>query len=171
MRLQENLLNRPINNTQTALSAAQFNQQYAAQCAVWQRSPLQIRPGQEMAYLELGNEEDFAAQAFLQTLQQQGVSIKKYDGKPADLLVAVCFSNYKAFKGHINLSAAEQAALSRAATTCKQSVFVSFGSPFGTEKIAALQARLFCFSPAEQMQVCAAEILLGKQTANGKMPV
>ena len=120
--------------------------------------------------MELGNEEDFAAQAFLATLQANGIKVKKYDGCPADTLLAVSFSNYKAFKGHINLSGVEQNSLIRATENSKQSLFISFGSPFGSEKINALCARLFCFSPAEEMQICAAQILCDKQTAQGKMP-
>lgn len=153
------------------LTPAQFNQKYAPQCSVWQGTPLTWTAGQEVAYLELGNEEDFAAQAFLRQLKANGIQVKKFDANSADILLAVSFSNYKAFKGHINLTTDEQNALSRAAAASRQSVFVSFGSPFGTEKINALTARLFCFSPAEEMQTCAADVLCGKEKAKGKMPV
>lgn len=170
-KLQDALIKKVSASVILGKSAAQFNAAYAPQCAVWQGEQIQLHPGQKVAYLELGNEEDFAAQAFLQALAQRGVSVQKYDGSAADVLLAVSFSNYKAFKGHINLSAEEQAALARAAGACKQSIFISFGSPFGTEQIAPLSARLYGFSPAEPMQICAADILLGRAKPTGKMPV
>lgn len=169
-RLQDALYARLTRTPKQGLSASEFNQKYAAHCAVWQGAPLTLKPGGAIAYLELGNEEDFAARAFLNALKSAGIQIKKPDDK-ADALVAVSFSNYKAFKGRINLSTEEQNALARAASKYKQSVFVSFGSPFGAEDVARLTARLFLFSPAEEAQICAADILLGKQTAKGNMPV
>jgi len=169
-KLQDKL-SAPFSPAATGLSAAQFNARYSAACAVWCGEKILLSAGQKAAYLELGNEEDFAAQTFLRTLQANGVRIEKYDGTPADILLAVSFSNYKAFKGHINLSSAEQTLLARAASQSQKSIFISFGSPFGSEKIADLSARLYCFSPAEEMQQCAAAILCGQQTARGKMPV
>ena len=168
-KLQNELADRAGKSMQSGLPAADFNTRYSAACSVWSGQKIALTTGQEIAYLELGNEEDFAAHAFLQTLQQQGISVKKYDGA-ADILLAVSFSNYKAFKGRINLSDEQQQLLAKAAAQSKQSIFISFGSPFGTEKIGRLTARLFCFSPAEEMQICAAEILCAKKTAQGKIP-
>lgn len=167
---QDTLLLRLSQQPQKALSPKQFNQRYAAQGAVQTGNPFCLTAEQEVSYLELGNEEAFAATAFLQTLQKQGIKIKKFDGK-ADTLLAVSFSNYKAFKGHINLSADEQHLLNQAAAASKQSAWISFGSPFGSEKAAALSTRLYLFSPAQEAQICAAEILLGKQQARGQMPI
>lgn len=156
-RLQNALADKLKKPAREGLRAAQFNQTYAAACSVWQGSPITLTPGDEIAYLELGNEENFAAQVFLNALKECGVRIKKFDGK-AQTLVAVSFSNYKAFKGHINLSEQERRTLAGAAQQSKQSVFVSFGSPFGTENLP-LTARLFLFSPADEAQVYAAQAL------------
>lgn len=153
-----------------ALPAAQFNRRYAARCAVAQGAVPTLQAGQTVHYLELGNEEELAAQAFLQDLRAQGVCIKKYTGQPVHTLLAVSFSNYKAFKGHINLSASEREALARAAAQAQCNVFISFGSPFGSEDLPAVQGRLFLFSPAEEAQSCAADILLGRQQAGGQWP-
>lgn len=168
-RLQDALAARLARAPKQGLPGARFNAKYAASCAVLQGSLLTLKPGGAAAYLELGNEEDFAAQTFLNALKKAGIQIKK-PGEKADALVAASFSNYKAFKGHINLSPEEKRTLSRAAAQYPKSVFVSFGSPFGAENISALTARLFMFSPALEAQVCAADILLGKQKATGVMP-
>ncbi len=167
--LQEKLWGR--TPCKTGLPAADFNRTYANACAVWQGCTDTLQPGQEIAYIELGNEEALAAQFFIKALQEQGISVKKWEGKKTDTLLAVSFSNYKAFKGHINLSAAEKTRLMQATQHSQKSIFISFGSPFGTENIPSLHARLFCFSPAAEMQICAAHILLGRQQALGKMPV
>ena len=169
-KLQDELITHLHTPVKNGLTAKQFNTRYAPDCAVWSGEKIKLSAGQEITYLELGNEEDFAATAFLQTLQKNGISVKKYDGAAANVLLAVSFSNFKAFKGHINLSADEQKVLTQAASQCKQSVFISFGSPFGSEKIDALSARLFCFSPATEMQICAADILCGKQIVKGNFP-
>ena len=169
-KLQENLAEKLHAPSLTGLSAADFNARYAAHAAVQQGEKITLNPGQKIAYLEVGNEENFAAKTFLAALQARGIVIQKYDGNAASVLVAVSFSNYKAFKGHINLSQQEQTLLSDAAAHSRKSIFVSFGSPFGTEKIN-LSARLFCFSPAEEMQICAADILCGQQKAQGKWPL
>lgn len=154
---------------QTGLTAAQFNAKYAASCTVWQGAPLKLNSKSTAAYLELGNEENFAAQDFLNALRNAGLSIKK-TGEKADVLIAASFSNYKAFKGHINLSETERERLAHASAQYKQSVFIGFGSPFGAENINQLTAKLFLFSPARQAQTCAADILLGRKKAGGKMP-
>lgn len=159
------------HKTRQGLDAADFNRQYASYCVVWHKEPFKLLNEQEVSYLELGNEESFAAQVFLQTLQKNGVRIKKWEGTPTDILLAVSFSNYKAFKGHINLSMQEQQQLSQASKKSRKSIFISFGSPFGTETINTLTTRLFCFSPADEMQQCAADILCGKQTAKGSWPL
>lgn len=165
---QDQLVNHLLHTPKIGLSADAFNTRYCTRCAVWQGQALSLLPGQKVSYLELGNEESFVAQSFLQALQDQGVQVKKFDGQ-ADTLLAVSFSNFKAFKGHINLSSEEKTRLTQAALNAKRSLFISFGSPFGTEKIP-LSARLFMSSPATQAQICAAQILCGKVSAKGTYP-
>jgi len=168
-KLQDELAQRLDRPSKTGLSATQFNTRCAPDCAIWQGKKITLSPTQKISYLELGNEEDFAAQTFLSALQAHNIQVKKYDGKGADILLAVSFSNYKAFKGHINLSAEEKNILAQAAAQSAQSIFISFGSPFGSEQIDTLSARLFCFSPAAEMQTCAAQILCDEKKAAGKL--
>ncbi|MDD6152521.1 MAG: glycoside hydrolase family 3 N-terminal domain-containing protein [Elusimicrobia bacterium] len=169
-KLQNALVQKLTSAPKEGLSPQAFNARYAPDCAVWTGENVRLERGWTAAYLELGNNESFAAQDFLDALQTAGVRVVKA-GEAADALLAVSFSNYKAFKGRINLSSEEQRALENAAAQYKKSVFISFGSPFGAEKISALTARLFLFSPAREAQTCAAQILLGRQTAHGKIPV
>ncbi len=168
--LQDHVVAKLSAPHKEALPAAKFNQKYAASCAVWHGVPLTLKPGEKVHYLELGNEEDLTAQDFLRALTDAGIEIKGLR-ENADTVIAVSFSNYKAFKGHINLSEEELHTLASACAAHKQTVFVSFGSPFGTENIAGLTARLFLFTPARQAQVCAAQILFGQKKATGTMPV
>lgn len=168
--LQDQLIEHHPQVKKEGLSAVQFNQTYAAACAVWQGQPFALKEGEEIDYLELGNEEAFAAQSFLQALESRGIRISRQHRKE-HTLVAVSFSNYKAFKGHINLSAEEKQQLASQASAHEKSVFVSFGSPFGAEDIAGLTARLFLFSPAEQAQTAAANMLCTLEKPKGRMPV
>lgn len=167
--LQDKLADKLKKSVKDGLPAREFNTKYTSSCAVWQGKSLNLRPGQKIAYLELGNEEDLAAGAFLHALEKAGIQTVPCAEK-ADALVAVSFSNYKAFKGHINLSEEERRKLAKAAEQYPQSVFISFGSPFGAENLP-LTAKLFLFSPAEEAQTCAAAILLGRAKAGGKMPL
>ncbi len=167
--LQDQLIASRPHVQKAGLPAAQFNQTYAAACAVWQGQPFVLNEGEEIDYLELGNEEAFAAQSFLRALESCGIRQSRTP-QEGHTLVAVSFSNYKAFKGHINLSDEERTLLARRAAAHERSVFVSFGSPFGTQGIA-LTARLFLFSPARQAQSAAAAILTGRLQSDGKMPV
>lgn len=169
-KLQNAFAEKLARTPQEGLSPQAFNARYAPDCAFWTGENVRLESGQTAAYLELGNNESFAAQDFLNTLQTAGIRLVKA-GEEADVLLAVSFSNYKAFKGHINLSPEEQTVLENAAKQYQKSVFISFGSPFGAEKISALTERLFLFSPAKEAQICAAQILLGNQTARGKNPV
>lgn len=168
--LQDALILHHPQVKNTGLPAAQFNQTYAAACAVWQGQTLALHAGDEIDYLELGNEEAFAAQAFLHALEKRGIRVSRQPHK-THTLVAVSFSNYKAFKGHINLSAEEKQQLAEQARAHDRSIFVSFGSPFGTEDIAELTARLFLFSPAQQAQTTAADIVCALEKPTGRMPV
>ena len=120
--------------------------------------------------MELGNEENLAAQSFINALEKKNIFLKKA-GEKADYLIAASFSNYKAFKGHINLSEKEKDELCSWSNRYPKTIFISFGSPFGTEKIEKLNGRLFLFSPAQEAQVCAAEILTGKQKPKGSWPL
>lgn len=169
--LQDELIQRLNAPHKAGLSAVTFNKHFVAQSIVRQGKTFALKPGQEITYLELGNEERFAAQTFLRALKKQGITVKKYDGSLSKILVAVSFSNFKAFKGHINLSAEEKQLLANAAQNSQKSIFVSFGSPFGSEKIDALSARLFCFGPSKEAQRCAAAVLTGQEKPTGQMPV
>lgn len=167
--LQEKaFLSLPVQPEQ-GFSAAAFNRRYASCCAVQQGADFCLKPNIRAAYVELGNEENLEARHFIQTLEKAGVCLVSAQEK-ADVLIAVSFSNYKAFKGRINLSAPEKEMLCALCTKYRQSIFVSFGSPFGTEEISALNSRLFLFSPDAEAQICAANILLKKQKPEGSVP-
>lgn len=159
-----------LTSVKKGLNAQDFNRTYVENCAVWQGEEIKLSPKEKVAYLELGNEENLAAQSFINALEKKNIFLKKA-GEKADYLIAASFSNYKAFKGHINLSEKEKDELCSWSNRYPKTIFISFGSPFGTEKIEKLNGRLFLFSPAQEAQVCAAEILTGKQKPKGSWPL
>ena len=160
-------LSAPIKE---GLSAGFFNQKYIADCAVWQGETSPIPADKKIAYLELGNEENLAAHFFIKHLTEKGISILKA-GQKSDLLIVVSFSNYKAFKGHINLTAQEKQQLAKYISLYPHILFISFGSPFGIEEMPEIKHKLFLFSPAEEAQIYAAEVVLGKEKPKGNLPV
>ena len=148
-----------------------FNRVAAPQCAVRQGTLFTLAPGEEVAYLETGNDENYAAAAFLNTLVLHGVRMKPFNGY-ADKLIAVSFSNYKSFKGRINLTPAQKEQLEDALKNAGRAVTISFGSPYSVLDLSPEPAgKLFLFSPADEFQQCAADILLGRQQALGTLPV
>lgn len=144
---------------------------YAARCLTALGVLPFFKPGDEVCYLELGNEENYVAADFLQTLERAGLKILPFKNE-AERLIVTSFSNYKAFKGRVNLNDAEKERLASALAVCPQATLVSFGNPFCFAGFTAkAAAALFAFSPCASFQKAAANALTGKLFPTGKMPV
>lgn len=147
-----------------------FNRVAAPQCAALQGTLFTLQPGDEAAYLETGNDENYAASSFLNALTRRGVRVKPFNGY-ADKLIAVSFSNYKSFKGRVNLTPAQKEQLEDALKNANQSVVISFGNPYSILDLSPEPTgKLFLFSPADEFQQCAADLLSGRQQPRGVLP-
>ena len=99
----------------------------AAHAACVQQGECHISPQARVKLLALGDDEKRGFAPFEQTLRQAGITLVQ---ERADVLVILSLSNYKSFKGHINLSE-EELSLARVETRKHpKSILVCLGSPF-----------------------------------------
>ena len=145
-----------------------FNQR-AAQAACVQTGKITLNKENKIKLLALGDQEQRGFAVFEETLKQAGVNVVSHG---ADTLVLLSLSNYKSFKGHINLSEQELALARKEIKQHPKSVLVCLGSPFAALDLQQeVQSTLHAFCPLDAFQQTAAEILLGKRTAKGNLPV
>ncbi len=152
-----------------------FNTDFAARTA--QKALAQtgkiftLKPGETVFILEAGNDDKLSARAFLEELQQHGVHAEKYTGGKVQKLIMLCFRQYQAFKGKIDLENTEAQRLQEAALQAQQTVFVSFASPWAARAVPSAEGKLFAFSPTPAFQQKAADVFCGKLKPQGKIPV
>ena len=134
-----------------------------------QQGDCHIPPQARVKLLALGDNEKRGFAPFEQTLRQAGITLVQ---ERADVLVILSLSNYKSFKGHINLSE-EELSLARVETRKhSKSILVCLGSPFAAAGLqSCVNGTVHAFCPLEAFQQTAAEILLGRRKAKGHLPV
>ena len=145
-----------------------FNRR-VAQASCVQDKPFTLTPGQSVKILPLADQEQRGYETFAQTLQQAGISLCS---SQADCLIILTLSNYKSFKGHINLTPQELEIARQEAARFRQSVLVCLGSPFAAAGLQqCVQSTLHTFCPLKEFQQTAAEVLLGRVKPAGRLPV
>lgn len=122
-------------------------------------------------YKEIGNDDNLQAVPFLQTLEKQGFCIKKYTDEKVKNLLLLSFRRYQAFKGKIALDTNEIDQIKNSVSQAQNTTLISFASPWVIRDISTVTNALFTFSPSPIFQKTAAEILIGKYPAKGKLPI
>ena len=174
-RIQDELCSRaqqmPRSTQQEAFTPSTLNTNTAQQALVQTGKSNPFKPGQTVAYLEIGNKNPaLSAAPFLNTLQQAGVQLAAYPA-PADVLIVLCFRRYQAFQGKIALEEQEQLSLQQAAKNYTHTCAVLFSSPWALQGVMQADTSIYTFCPAPEFQVQAAQILLGQQVARGSLPI
>lgn len=99
---------------------------------------------------------------FLMTLKENGFKLTPYkEGKQSTFLLALNFDDYAAFKGTVNLNENQKQLLQKAIEKSKNSVLISFGSPYINEGINGLSAFLPLASKGKDFQIAVAQHLSG----------
>lgn len=161
----------PAPTPQKAFAATDFSLRTARKAVAQTGRIFTLSPGETVSYLEAGNDDKLSARPFLETLQKNGIHAKPYTEGKTDKLLILCFRQYQAFKGKIDLENTEAQRLSQAAEQAGQCVFISFASPWAARAVPAATGALFAFSPAPAFQQTAAAVLTGKLKPAGKIPV
>ena len=144
-------------------SCAQLNREAAY--AVLQKLNLQItiNKRRNINYLILDENPPAVLPPFLKTLQENGVKLTPYkeNNKKIELLIALNFDDYAAFKGTVNLNEKQKTILQNAIDRAKKTLLISFGSPYINEGLRNLEAFLPLASKGDDFQIAAARNLCG----------
>ena len=160
----------PRPSQQDAFAPTDFTRHTAQKAIVLRGTLPALTPGQTVHFLEIGSDGKTSAAPLYNALKKAGVCLAPFTGK-ADCLLVVCLRRYKAFRGSVALEQKDELRLQTALQNCRTSVAVLLASPWAFPPKAHTHGTLFTFSPAPEFQETAAEILLGNQTANGKLPI
>lgn len=161
----------PALPQQQAFDATDFCLRTARQALTQTGRIFTLNAGDTVHYLEAGNDDKLSAHPFLKELQKNGIRVEPYTAGKTDKLLILCFRQYQAFKGKIDLENAEAQRLTNAAQQAEQCVFISFASPWAARAVPNATGALFAFSPAPAFQQAVAEVLVGKLKPTGKLPV
>lgn len=143
----------------------------SAQKAIVLRGTLPaLKPGQTVHFLEIGSDGKTSAAPLFNALKKAGICLKPFT-RQADCLLVISLRRYKAFRGSVSLEEQDEIRLQKALQNSRFSVAVVVASPWALPQKAHIKTALFTFSPAPDFQKTAAEILLGKQKAHGKLPI
>nr|QGT50905.1 hypothetical protein Elusimicrob2101_1680 [uncultured Elusimicrobia bacterium] len=161
----------PAVTPQEAFLETDFSAKTAKKALAQTGEIFMLSSGDTVSVLEAGNDDKLSARPFLEELKKYGVHTEKYTGGKVQKLIILCFRQYQAFKGKIDLENIEAQHLRQAASHAEQTVFVSFASPWAAQTVPSVKGALFAFSPATAFQQAAADAFCGKLTPLGKIPV
>lgn len=161
----------PVLTQNEAFAHTDFCLRTARQALAQTGQVFTLASGETVYYLEAGNDDKLSARPFLEELQKNGIRVQPYTAGKTDKLLILCFRQYQAFKGKIDLENTEAQRLTNAANQANQCVFVSFASPWAARAVPNASGALFAFSPAPAFQQAAAEALTDRLKPIGKIPV
>jgi beta-glucosidase len=146
----------------------------AAECICAQGDVFTLKPGTEIAYMEIDiyPKTDYRCSVFLDEFKEKKIKIIPYnENRKADILIITTNANYASFSGQINFTRRQKDTINKAVTKAKKTALISFASPFVNIGIEGLTLFLMAGTKTPPFQKLAAQIMLGKAEAKGKMPV
>lgn len=150
----------PSRNIETACK--QLNKEAANALLQKLKPQITLNGHRNLTYLILDEKAPSALPPFLVNLKESGFKLTPYkEGKKSDFLLALNFDDYTAFKGSINLNAAQKTLLQNALNKAKNSLLISFGSPYINEGLNNLHNFLPLASKDKEFQIAAARNLCG----------
>ena len=150
----------PCRNIKNA--CAQLNKETASAVLQKFKMPFPLSKYKNITYLILDEKEQTALPPFLQTLKENGFKLTPYkEDKKSDFLLALNFEDYAAFKGSVNLTQKQKTTLQQSLDKAKNSLLISFGSPYINEGLNNLKAFLPLASKGDEFQIAAARNLCG----------
>jgi len=143
-------------------ACAKLNEEAANAVLQKLKPQISLREQRNITYLILDAQKSAALPPFLENLKENGLKLTPYkEGKKSDFLLALNFEDYTAFKGTVNLSAAQKTLLQNALNGAKKSLLISFGSPYINEGLNNLKHFLPLASKDKNFQIAAARNLCG----------
>lgn len=150
----------PCRNTE--ISCRQLNKETAYTLLQKLNPQISLNKQSNITYLILDENAPADLPPFLMVLRESGFKLTPYkEGKKSDLLLALNFEDYTAFKGTVNLSEQQKELLQKAIDKAKKSMLISFGSPYINEGINNLDTFLPLASQGKDFQIAVAHNLCG----------
>jgi beta-glucosidase-like glycosyl hydrolase len=145
-------------------------QELADSCLAWRGKPVSLK-GRRIAYAEVGTK-SWRGRDFATELRRLDAAVRFTSGavKPDEVLVLGVFLRPRAYSGRIKPDPAEVAKALALARGARETVVVSFGSPFVLADLPRLSG-LCAFSHIAAAQRAAAKALWGRVPVRGRMPV
>ena len=143
-------------------SCKQLNKETAYTVLQKLNSQISLNKRQNITYLILDENAPADLPPFLAALKENSFKLTPYkENKKSDFLLALNFEDYTAFKGTVNLSEKQKQLLQKAINKSKNSVLISFGSPYINDGLNGLSAFLPLASKGKDFQIAVARNLCG----------
>ncbi|MGB2578350.1 beta-glucosidase-like glycosyl hydrolase [Elusimicrobium simillimum] len=160
-----------VRTPEHSLFKSTYSMEAAPKCltAIGGKKP--FTAGQSVYYMAVDCK-DFEDTPFAKQLTANGAKLQEYTGGNVDTLLIASYSGYASFKGYVNFTKEQTKDILAALEFAKDSVMVSFGSPFiHGEFIKKIPFHLLAYCANEDFQTVAADVLFDKAKAGGKLPV
>ncbi len=152
-----------------------FVEEAAGECVAWafKNRRFEIEQGETVGYLEpLTPTANWQGKIFIKEMEKLGINLIPFNPHKTKKLIVASFSGPRAYSGSINLSKEQKQLISDKINLAEDSIMLSFGSPFVFNGLSCKIAGGLCaFCALPDFQKTAAQILMGKKEARGKMPV
>lgn len=130
-----------------------------------------VEPGDTVHLLNVGNDDQISAAAFINTLQAYGILTKEFkDPRETDTLLILFWRRYKPFSGKIGLTEEETVLVNNAVQNVRRTLLICFANPFAANHVDT-GGQLLAFSPSPIFQQAAAECVMGMFEPIGKLPM
>ena len=155
----------------TPFSAAEFTQRTARKALVPLGHFPPVEPGDTVHLLNVGNDENFSAVPFIDTLRAYGIITEEFkDPAQTDTLIILFWRRYKPFSGKIGLTEEETTFVNNAVKNVRRTLLICFANPFAAADVKT-EGKLLAFSPSAVFQQAAAECVMGMFEPVGKLPM
>ncbi|MBR2081928.1 MAG: hypothetical protein IJ876_02820 [Elusimicrobiaceae bacterium] len=130
-----------------------------------------VEPGDTVHLLNVGNDENFSAVPFIDTLRAYGIITEDFkDPAQTDTLIILFWRRYKPFSGKIGLTEEETAFVNKAVQHVRRTLLICFANPWAANHVNT-EGKLLAFSPSPVFQQAAAECVMGMFEPIGKLPM
>ena len=152
-----------------------FVEEAARECMAWafKNRDFEIESGETVGYIEpLVQSDNWQGKVFVEEMKKLGINIIPFNPHKTKKLIVASFSGPRAYSGSINLNKEQKQLISDKINLAEDAIMLSFGSPFVFDGLSRkISGGLCAFCALPDFQKTAAQILMGKNEARGKMPV
>lgn len=145
----------------------------AQACLAWADGKRLGQPPRRVRYIEPESDgpDEWIGKAFVDELKTLGIEVLPAESGQDGVLIGACSLGPIANAGRIAYFDEELERFRRVQKSAKETLFVSFGTPYIFDQLEGLSAGLNAFSDSEASQRAAARAIAGRIEATGRLPV